>query len=60
MSKSSNFREYYHHLSKTSIKGDLYRKYILFPFLSKVLKGKCLDIGCGMGKFVKYRKNTDA
>ncbi len=44
MNNSSNFIDYYHHLSKTSIKGDSYKKYILFPFISKVLKSKYLDI----------------
>ena len=24
------------------------------------MKGKCLDIGCGVGNFVRFRNNTDA
>lgn len=55
---SSNHKDYYDHLLKTSVLGDIYRKYLLFPYLSKNLKGQCLDIGCGLGKFIEFRKNT--
>ena len=57
---SDNYQEYYHHLNKTSKLGDIYRNFFLFPFLKKNLRGKCIDIGCGLGKFVKSRSNTDA
>ncbi len=57
---SDNYHEYYHHLNKTSKLGDIYRNFFLFPFLKKNLRGKCIDIGCGLGKFVKSRSNTDA
>ena len=56
---SSNYNEYYDYLNKTSLLGNLYRKIILYPYLYKNLKGKCLDIGCGLGNFVKFRTNTD-
>lgn len=39
-------------------KGDLYRQFILYPAISKRLVGKTLDVGCGVGKFLKFRPNT--
>ena len=51
--------KYSNYLKKRNFKGLLYRKYFLYPIISKNLKGKCLDIGCGIGDFLKFRgKNT--
>ena len=50
--------EYFHHLNITSWKGRLYRKYFLYPLLNFHLKGKVLDIGCGLGSYLKSRKNA--
>ena len=57
---SENYLEYFNHMKKTSMLGSFYRKYMIFNTLNNNLKGKCLDIGCGLGNFVRYRKNTDA
>ena len=57
---SENFSDYYNHMKKTSMLGGYYRKYIIYSTLVNYLKGKCLDIGCGIGNFVRFRKNTDA
>ena len=57
---SKNHLEYFNYMKRTSRLGDIYRKYILFNTLNSNLKGKSLDIGCGLGNFVRYRKNTDA
>ena len=43
---------------KRSFLGDLYRRYILYPRLNLHLKGKVLDVGCGIGDMLSYRKNT--
>ena len=56
---SKNHLEYYNYMNKTSFLGYIYRNFFLYPSISKHLKMKCLDIGCGLGNFAKYRKNTD-
>ena len=56
---SENFLEYYNYMKKTSIIGNIYRKYFIFNGLNKNLKGRCLDVGCGLGNFIRYRTNTD-
>ena len=50
--------EYFLYLKKRSKLGLFYRQYLLYPKLSRLLKGKALDIGCGLGDFVKFRDNT--
>lgn len=56
---SSNYELYNKYLLQTSFKGYLYKRFFLYPKLDSFLTGKCLDVGCGIGTFVKYRKNTD-
>jgi len=43
---------------KRSFLGDLYRRYVLYPRLNLHLKGRVLDVGCGIGDMLSYRKNT--
>jgi SAM-dependent methyltransferase len=43
---------------KRSFLGGLYRRFVLYPRLNLHLKGKVLDIGCGIGDMLSYRKNT--
>lgn len=50
--------EYYKYLRQRSRLGSLYRKYWLYPRLSDMLKGKTLDIGCGIGDLLVHRPNT--
>lgn len=57
--KSTDYLGYNQYLKKTSLAGDLYRKYYLYPLISKHLTGKCLDVGCGIGSFAQHRPNTD-
>lgn len=57
---SKNHLKYYYYMNRTSHLGKIYRRYLVYNSLNNNLKGKCLDIGCGLGNFVKYRKNTDA
>ena len=35
-----------------------YRNFYLYPQINRNLKGKVLDVGCGIGDFLKYRKNN--
>ena len=59
MSKSKNTNQvYFEYLKKRSFLGGIYRRYVLYPRLNCHLKGKVLDIGCGIGDMLSYRKNT--
>ena len=50
--------EYFNYLKTRSRLGGLYRKYWLYPRLSKRLLGRALDVGCGIGDMLVFRKNT--
>ncbi len=52
---SKNYTEFLH---TRSLKAKIYRNFILYPKLCKYLSGKTLDLGCGLGDFVKFRTNT--
>lgn len=49
---------YFKHLSERSGVGLLYRNFLLYPVLSRMLHGRVLDFGCGRGDFLKYMKNS--
>ena len=50
--------KYTSYLGSRSLAGNLYRKYWLYPRLSKFLKGSTLDVGCGIGDLLGFRPNT--
>ena len=52
------YDEYHDFLQKRTFKSKIYRKYWLYPKLCKFLTGTALDIGPGIGDFVKFRPNT--
>lgn len=41
-----------------TIFGSLYRKFFLYKIINLYCFGKVLDIGCGIGDFLKYRSNA--
>lgn len=49
---------YFNYLTKRSLIGKYYRTYFLYPRLNRYLKGRLLDVGCGIGDMLSYRKNT--
>ena len=49
---------YFDYLSGRSGIGLLYRNYFLYPVLSRMLHGRILDFGCGMGDFLRYMKHS--
>ncbi|NMM81600.1 hypothetical protein B2J86_11820 [Acidovorax sp. SRB_14] len=50
--------QYFSYLMRRSRLGELYRKYCLYPRLSRRLTGVALDIGCGIGDMLAFRPGT--
>lgn len=50
--------KYFEYLRGRRLAGYLYRRLWLYPRLSTRLPGRVLDVGCGLGDFLRYRKNT--
>lgn len=55
---TDNFQEYFEYLKNRSRIGLLYRNFWLYPRICYHLSGRVLDVGCGIGDFVKFRKHT--
>lgn len=53
-----NFETYYAYLKNRSKLGLLYRRHCLYPRLCVYLRGRVLDVGCGIGDFVAFRPET--
>ena len=45
--------QYHSWLLKRSLKGYLYRRYYLYPKIWRHVQGSVLDVGCGIGDFVR-------
>lgn len=54
----TDHKVYFDYLRKRSRMGFLYRRYIVYPRLCKVLHGRVLDVGCGVGDMLDFRPNT--
>jgi SAM-dependent methyltransferase len=54
----NNYSSYFSYFNQKSIIGDIYRKYFLYPAINKRLNGMVLDIGSGLGNFLKFRSNS--
>ncbi|CAM8346019.1 SmtA SAM-dependent methyltransferases [Candidatus Methylopumilus planktonicus] len=51
-------REYHSRLTKRSLFGFIYRRYYLYPKIWKRCTGKVLDIGCGIGDFLRMTPDS--
>ncbi len=51
-------RDYFDYLQERSTLAWIYRKYWLYPKLCKYVQGKTLDVGCGIGDLLAFRKGT--
>ncbi len=49
---------YFEYLRGRSWRGWLYRRFYLYPRLSRFLKGRALDVGCGLGDLLAFRPDT--
>lgn len=50
--------EYFEYLRSRSRLGLLYRQRLLYPRLAQYVSGRALDVGCGIGDFLKFRSGT--
>ena len=50
-------KEYFQYLMGRSRTALYYRKFVLFPKIQRYLKGRTLDIGCGIGDFLRFNNN---
>lgn len=50
--------DYFAYLRTRSVLGRLYRNYWLYPHLVRLLEGRVLDIGCGIGDMLEFRAGT--
>ena len=48
-------KEYFDYLNQRSSLGLIYRNNLLYPKLDRELKGKVIDVGCGIGDFLKFK-----
>lgn len=53
-----DYSAYHDYLMTRSKRALYYRNSYLYPKINRNLKGSVLDIGCGIGDFLKFRKNT--
>ena len=49
---------YYRYLKGRSVLGLFYRRWLLYPRICRRLKGKVLDVGCGIGDMLSFRAGT--
>jgi len=52
------YAAYFAYLMRRKRLGLLYRNVWLYPRLARHLPGKALDVGCGIGDFVRFRPHT--
>ena len=50
--------EYFEYLKGRSRLGLFYRRFWLYPRIARHLRGRALDVGCGIGDMLRYRKDT--
>jgi SAM-dependent methyltransferase len=53
-----NHESYFRYLLGRGRLALIYRRYHLYPRLCRFLNGRVLDVGCGIGDFLKHRPNT--
>jgi SAM-dependent methyltransferase len=56
---TSREEEYFLYLRQRGSAGLLYRKWWLYPRLTACVRGRVLDVGCGIGDFLRYRRGTE-
>ena len=54
----NEYEAYFSYLKKRSKLGYFYRKFWLYPFISRHVQGRVLDVGCGIGDMLSYRSES--
>lgn len=50
--------QYFNYLAQRSRLGAIYRKHFLYPRLVRRLRGRMLDVGCGIGDMLAFRPDS--
>ena len=50
--------DYSQHLLKRGFLGKIYRKFYLYPKILAKLSRKMINIGCGIGDFLEFKKGV--
>lgn len=53
-----NFESYFQYLNKRSLTSLFYRKFYLYPRINKNLINPILDVGCGIGDYLRFNTNA--
>lgn len=53
-----DYETYYRYLLTRSRLAYLYRRCLAYPRMARYLSGRVLDVGCGIGDFLRYRDDT--
>lgn len=51
-------QQYHEYLKGSRWTGHLYHRLFLYPRIARFLSGRVIDIGCGLGAFLAYRRDT--
>jgi ubiquinone/menaquinone biosynthesis C-methylase UbiE len=51
-------KKYFEYLTTRSKLSEWFRLNISYPYVSQYFKGKVLDVGCGIGDYLRYNKNA--
>ena len=51
------YKNYHEYLLKESLFGFVYRRFILYPILKLLIGNEFLDVGCGVGIFLRFGSN---
>lgn len=54
----SDHLNYFEYLKSRSLKGLLYRNFVVYPQIRNHVRGKLLDLGCGIGDMLKFYPNS--
>lgn len=54
----TGYEEYFEYLKRRSLAARIYRRMFLYPRLCRHLKGRAIDVGCGIGDMLAFRQNT--
>lgn len=54
----NNHKQYFEYLKNRSLLGRIYRRFFLYPKINRLIHGRLLDVGCGVGDMLAFRPNS--